>query len=299
MATDAQGMKRANYFADFSITKAKKAETPKIEKKSMSVAEMLGVPMASNEIYIIPRTGGLVSLVCTGRLFQKMKPYLESKVESLKPNQNGTMSDTAKELALRWGFGNDANGYVHCVEGVLRTLVSVFVHTFYHKAKAENKQLKVFTYYAEDTAIVREVDAPVEELTLHAMMDKLEGKRVPRATLRMGIAIGTIPGQTAGNEKVRIMIHENYYRFKETLEAEHFTNERKPNGEWTWEKNMNNAAAAMQELKRIYDLLEKPSMVLELQPQDHAVLEAWEQLAGVDCITTTDGQYLTLDEMGF
>ena len=115
----------------------------------------------------------------------------------------------------------------------------------------------------------------------------------------MGIAIGTIPGQTAGNEMVRIMVFENYFRFKETLEAENFTNERKPNGEWTWEKNMNNAAAAMQELKRIYDLLEKASTVLELQPQDHAVLEAWVQLAGVPCITRNDGQYLTLDEMGF
>ena len=56
----------------------------------------------------------------------------------------------------------------------------------------------------------------------------------------------------------------------------------------------------MQELKRIYDLLQKLSMVLELQPQDQAVLEAWVQLAhDVPCTTRNDGQYLTQDEMGF
>ena len=112
MTTSAgKGLKRADYFKDFKLAKIEKKDgAAKGESKGKNILDLMKMPAVPNTLIVVPRTGGLVSVVAQGKLFSALRATLEAAVPALKPNDDGTMSETAKELALRFGYGSSSNG---------------------------------------------------------------------------------------------------------------------------------------------------------------------------------------------
>ena len=99
---------------------------------------------------------------------------------------------------------------------------------------------------------------------------------------------------------MQILVYSNYYRFKDTLDAQGFVNRRLTESTWAWAKVMPGANAAITELIRIHHILGEASMFLTIADEDLPVLEEWESRArNVPCVTRSDEPYLSLAEMGF
>ena len=170
------GMKRADYFKDFHLPKVQKQDDkPKGASKGTSILNLMKQQGPPNTIIIIPRTGGLVSLVVQGLLFRELRQTLEDAVPALRPTPEGAQSNTARELALRIGYGTNSNGYTHNIEGVMRNLIGIVVHTYFHKAQEAAANLNVYTCEPEDTNLVSEIGARVNQVSkeeMHNMMSQ-------------------------------------------------------------------------------------------------------------------------------
>ena len=310
------GLKRADYYKDFNIPKSqKKEDKAKGANKGTSILTLIKQKGPANTIVIVPRKGGLVSLVVQGPLFRELRPTLETAVPALRPNPDGTLSNTAREMALRIGYGTSENGWTHNIEGVMRTLIAIVGHTYYHRAQQEGANLTIYTCQLEDTNVANGIGARVVHLSMAAMRTMMQDKSVPRATLRTGVAIGELPQEAGGNveqdeaveaggnaenqARVKLLIHSNYYRFKETLAEQEYQNQRLDHNSWAWTRVLPNAQDAVTELCRIHAVLDEPSMVLAIAEEDANVREAWEEHAAENpCIMLEDTPYLHLSEMG-
>jgi hypothetical protein len=305
------GMGTRDYFKNYEL-KPEEA-SPKKQKFAETgddLLDKLRAPSKANYIYSVPRAGGLICLILIGEVFSRIRDTLEAAVEGLKPGENGRMSETAKALGLRYGFGSQSNGYIHTIEGTGHTIVAMVLNTFWWKARDTGVDLKFISAVEADTNIANEVGIPVTQKTRREVFALLAGKSVPRAMGRMVIALALINPTTGSSTtdgeadpapaRCRVMYTANQYRFKESIEEKGFANE-KVGTTWGSIKVFPTPADALATILELNEQNGYPSTVLKFSEEDTAIAEEWAAKANDEMATNVseaDPGYLSMKELG-